>query len=74
MKPFLAADIRLRMLQPHELSAAHSFGAEYRFAGNKGDQIRQIGNSWPCKLGEALAGVLLDEYVQPQRSRLVRSA
>lgn len=55
-------DIRLRMLKPHELARAMSFGDDYRFAGNQGDQVKQIGNAWPCRLGQALIGELLKEY------------
>jgi len=52
-------DIRFRMLQPHELAAAMSFGAEYQFSGTKSDQIRQIGNAVPVRTAEALCGALL---------------
>ena len=38
-------DIKFRMLQPHELSAAMGFPADYAFAGNRGDQVKQIGNA-----------------------------
>jgi site-specific DNA-cytosine methylase len=57
-----ALDIRLRMLKPHELAAAMSFGADYQFAGNQGDQVKQIGNAWACGLGEALIHVLIEGY------------
>lgn len=53
-------DIRFRMLQPHELSAAMSFPKGYAFAGNKGDAIRQIGNAVDCAMAEALCGAILD--------------
>jgi DNA (cytosine-5)-methyltransferase 1 len=53
------ADILFRMLQPHELAAAHSFPRDYRFEGNKGDIIKQIGNSVPVMTARALcAGAL----------------
>lgn len=57
-----ALDIKLRMLKPHELSAAHSFGDGYTFTGNQGDQVKQIGNSWPCRLGQALIQTILEPY------------
>lgn len=47
-------DILFRMLQPHELALAHSFPRDYHFAGNKGDVVRQIGNSVPSKTSEEL--------------------
>lgn len=53
-------DIKFRMLQPHELAAAMSFPASYVFTGNKGDQIRQIGNAVDCRMAQALCGAILD--------------
>ena len=47
-------DITFRMLQPHELAAAMSFPKDYKFKGNKTEQIRQIGNAVCPKLAEAL--------------------
>lgn len=52
-------DIRFRMLQPHELARAMSFPEGYVFVGNRGDQIRQIGNAWDISLGRALCRSLL---------------
>jgi len=46
-------DIRFRMLQPHELAAAHSFPKNYVFTGTKGDQTKQVGNSIPCAMARA---------------------
>lgn len=53
-------DIRFRMLQPHELSAAMGFPKGYRFAGNKGDQVKQIGNAVSVEQAQALAGAILE--------------
>jgi DNA (cytosine-5)-methyltransferase 1 len=47
-------DILFRMLQPHEIAAAHSFPAEYRFQGSKEDVVKQIGNSVPRRTAAAL--------------------
>lgn len=47
-------EILFRMLQPHELALAHSFPRDYFFAGNKGDVVKQIGNSVPAGTSEAL--------------------
>lgn len=52
-------DIRFRMLQPHELAAAMSFDRDYKFSGNKGDQIKQIGNAVPVRTATALCKQLL---------------
>lgn len=62
-------DIRFRMLQPHELSAAMSFPKSYVFAGNKGDAIRQIGNAVDCRMAEALCGSILDSQAPRARNR-----
>lgn len=51
-------DILTRMLQPHELGAAHSFPGHYKFTGNKEDQTKQIGNSVPVELAAAHARAL----------------
>lgn len=52
-------DIRTRMLQPHELAAAHSFPKSYRFTGNKEEQTKQIGNSVPVEMAAAHAREIL---------------
>ncbi len=52
-------DIRLRMLQPHELAAAQSFPMNYQFAGNKGEIVKQIGNAVPGEIAKALCRVLI---------------
>lgn len=51
-------DVCFRMLQPHELAAAMSFPAGYRFAGCRSDVVRQIGNAVPVKTAAALCGAL----------------
>ena len=52
-------DILTRMVQPHELAAAHSFPKHYKFTGNKADQTKQIGNSVPVELATAHAEAIL---------------
>ena len=52
-------DIRLRMLQPHELAAAQSFPSDYQFAGNKGEIVKQIGNAVPGRTAKALCRELI---------------
>jgi site-specific DNA-cytosine methylase len=47
-------DIRFRMLQPHELAAAMGFPKDYRITGNRGEQVRQIGNAVVVEQAEAL--------------------
>jgi DNA (cytosine-5)-methyltransferase 1 len=55
----MALDIRFRMLQPHELAAAMGFPDGYAFAGNRGEQVRQIGNAVAVNLARALCRSLL---------------
>lgn len=52
-------DIGFRMLQPHELSLAQGFRADYHFTGNKTEQVKQIGNAVPCGLARALVDAVL---------------
>ena len=47
-------DIRFRMLQPHELAKGMGFPPDYKFAGKKKDQVKQIGNAVSPNLSEAL--------------------
>lgn len=61
-------DIRFRMLQPHELKRAMSFGDNYYFAGTKTQVVKQIGNAVPVKLAKALCMCLLKEYSQLQKA------
>jgi len=52
-------DVRMRMLKPAELAAAHSFPADYKLTGNRTDQVRQIGNSVPCRTAAAICEAAL---------------
>jgi DNA (cytosine-5)-methyltransferase 1 len=47
-------DVLFRMLQPHELAAAMGFPTGYRFTGNRGEVIRQIGNAVAVNVARAL--------------------
>lgn len=67
-------DIRFRMLQPHELSAAMSFPKTYQFTGNRGDQVRQIGNAWAGELAKALCTETLKDYASISRVKLEATA
>lgn len=51
----IGLDITFRMLQPHELAAAQGFPKDYKFTGNKGEQVKQIGNAVPVNTAKALA-------------------
>ena len=50
-------DILFRMLEPHELAAAMGFD-DYRFAGNKTEITKQIGNAVSRRQAQALVGAL----------------
>lgn len=47
-------DIRMRMLKPEELAAAHSFPPDYIITGNRCERVKQIGNSVPVRTAEAM--------------------
>lgn len=47
-------DVRIRMLKPSELAAAHSFPKDYRLSGSRADQVKQIGNSVPVRTAKAI--------------------
>lgn len=70
----VALDIRFRMLQPHELAAGMSFDRDYHFAGNKGDQIKQIGNAVPGECARALCRAQLAPFAEGRRTREERAA
>lgn len=53
-------DIRIRMLKPSELAAAHSFPKDYVLTGNRTEQIRQIGNSVPVRTAAAMIRAQLE--------------
>lgn len=47
-------DIRMRMLRPDELAAAHSFPKDYIITGNRSQKVKQIGNSVPVHTAKAM--------------------
>ena len=53
-------DIRMRMLKPSELAAAHSFPADYVLTGNRTQQVKQIGNSVPVRTAAAMMAAELE--------------
>lgn len=52
--------INYRMLDPTELAAAMGFPPDYYFAGDREDQVRQIGNAVPVNTAKALVKSLLE--------------
>ena len=54
-------DIRVRMFQTHELSAATSFPKDYAFAGNESQKKAQIGNAVPRNLARSLVLAALSQ-------------
>jgi len=65
-RPGYRLDVHKRMLQPHELAAAHSFPAHYVFTGTKEDQTAQIGNSVPVLTARAHAHAILKQHLAPK--------
>lgn len=53
-------DIGFRMLQPAELAAAMGFPATYKFAGNRGEVVKQVGNAVSVEQSFALTRVILE--------------
>lgn len=51
-------EIKFRMLLPHELARAMSFG-NYKFSGNRVEVVKQIGNAVPVNLAKHLCLALL---------------
>lgn len=54
-------DILFRMLQPDELKCAMGFGKDYVITGNRGEQVKQIGNAVDCEQAEKLEYEMLSE-------------
>jgi DNA (cytosine-5)-methyltransferase 1 len=52
-------DIRFRMLQPHELSAAMGFPKTYVFTGTREARVKQIGNAVAVNQAKALCQAVL---------------
>ena len=57
-------DIRFRMLQPHELSAAMGFPKGYVFTGTRTEATKQIGNAVSVQIAKALCLSLLAPSVR----------
>jgi DNA (cytosine-5)-methyltransferase 1 len=63
-------DVLFRMLEPHEIGRAMSFGDDYLVLGNKRERVRQYGNAVTCNaaevilcaLTEAITGEELERY------------
>jgi DNA (cytosine-5)-methyltransferase 1 len=51
---FFELELKLRMLEPHELAGAQGFRRGYQFIGTKTDIVRQIGNAVPRRLARAI--------------------
>lgn len=63
----LEYDILFRMLEPHELAAAMGFDRSYHFAGNKTEQVKQIGNAVSVEQMEAnVYAIMSDEAATPE--------
>lgn len=56
-------DILFRMLQPHELSLGMGFPAGYRFSGNRGEVVKQIGNAVEVNIARRLCGHVIARHL-----------
>lgn len=64
-------DILFRMLEPHELAAAMGFTTEeftYEFAGNKTEQIKQIGNAVSVRKMKACVGAIMADAAPKKKA------
>jgi DNA (cytosine-5)-methyltransferase 1 len=50
------------MLQPHELAVAMGFPRGYKFAGNKGEVVKQIGNAVAVNMARALCEAIIQAF------------
>ena len=57
-------DVRIRMLKPSELAAAHSFPKDYKLSGSRADQVKQIGNSIPVQTANAIVKAMFEKPVR----------
>jgi DNA (cytosine-5)-methyltransferase 1 len=69
-------DVLFRMLEPHEIGRAMSFGHDYTVLGSKRERVRQYGNAVTpnaaevilCALVEAITGEDIDRYADAPRA------
>lgn len=57
----LRYDIRFRMLQPDELKQAMGFPKDYKITGNRGEQVKQVGNAVEVNQAAALCFAMLED-------------
>ncbi|MFN4283476.1 MAG: DNA cytosine methyltransferase [Alphaproteobacteria bacterium] len=60
-------DILFRMLEPHELGPAMGFD-DYKFAGTKTDQIKQIGNAVSVRKMKAVVSAVMEDAAKAARA------
>ena len=58
---FYELDLKLRMLEPHELALAQGFREDYQFHGTKTQIVKQIGNAVPRRLAKAIVAAALTQ-------------
>lgn len=69
--PYQEAPKRLRRLTVQEATVIQSFPINYKFSGSQSSIFKQIGNAVPCKLGYAVASMLLDSLNNEKIETLV---
>ena len=62
-------DCMFRMLEPHEIGRAMSFGGEYIVLGNKRERVRQYGNAVTPNVAEVIVSALVEAVTGEQLPR-----
>ncbi|MFI8531759.1 DNA cytosine methyltransferase [Streptomyces aquilus] len=67
-------DVLFRMLEPHEIGRAMSFGDQYIVLGNKREQVRQYGNAVTPNCSEVIVAALVEAITGEDISRYEAAA
>ena len=62
-------DVLFRMLEPHEIGRAMSFGDEYVVLGNKRERVRQYGNAVTPPVAEVIVAALVEAITGEELDR-----
>lgn len=64
-------DCMFRMLEPHEIGRAMSFGGDYIVVGNKREKVRQYGNAVTPNVAEVIVSALVEAITGEELSRAI---
>ena len=68
------AEVRFRMLEPHEIAAAMAFRTDYIVLGNKRQRVRQLGNAVTPPAAEILISALVEAITGEELDRYAAAA